>query len=84
MIGPLVNAAVGGKLTGKARVAATVDASGKPLSLSVINTVEGEVNGGLKKSRSTTFGDIAKELPFYGRGRAPTGARAWRSRRRST
>ncbi len=67
VIGPLVNAAVGGKLTGKARIAVTVDAHGKPLTLSVINTVEGEVNGGLKNSRSTTFGDIAKELPFYGR-----------------
>ena len=67
VIGPLVNAALGGKLTGKARVAITVDASGKPLSLSVINTVEGEVNGGLKNSRSTTFGDIADTIPFYAR-----------------
>ena len=33
----------------------------------MINTVEGEVNGGLKNSRSTTFGDIAKELPIYAR-----------------
>ena len=67
VIGPLVNAALGGKLTGKARVAITVDATGKPLSLSVINTVEGEVNGGLKNSRSTTFGDIADTIPFYAR-----------------
>ena len=67
VIGPLVNAAVGGKVTGKARVAVTVDEHGNPLTLSVINTVEGEVNGGLKNSRSTTFGDIAKDLPFYAR-----------------
>ena len=67
VIGPLVNAALGGKVTGKAKVAITVDSSGKPLALSVINTVEGEVNGGIKNSRSTTFGDIAKEIPFYSR-----------------
>ena len=74
VIGPLVNAAVGGKVTGKVRVAVTVDAHGNPLTLQVINTVEGEVNGGLKNSRSTTFGDIAKELPIYARDtRATTG-----------
>ena len=67
VIGPLVNAALGGKVTGKARVAVTVDSHGNPLTLTVINTVEGEVNGGLKNSRSTTFGDIAKELPIYAR-----------------
>ena len=67
MIGPLVNAALGGKVTGKAKVAITVGSSGKPLALSVINTVEGEVNGGIRNSRSTTFGDIAKEIPFYSR-----------------
>ena len=67
VIGPLVNAALGGKVTGKAKVAITVDSSGKPLALSVINTVEGEVNGGIRNSRSTTFGDIAKEIPFYSR-----------------
>ena len=67
VIGPLVNAALGGKLTGKAKVAITVDKSGRPLSLSIVNTVEGEVNGGIKNSRSTTFGDIAKEIPFYSR-----------------
>ena len=38
VIGPLVDAAVGGELTGKARIAVTVDSHGKPLTLSVINT----------------------------------------------
>lgn len=74
VIGPLVNAAVGGKLTGKARVAVTVGPDGSPLSLSVMHTVEGEVNGGIKNTRSTTFGDIASEIPFYARDtRATTG-----------